>query len=125
MAHRLFSVEEANALLPILRPLLAQALEARRRVIAAEPDLWPVLEKAMGNGGSKKAGAVLADFETIQQNVKAIQSMGIEVKDINTGLIDFPAVRDGREVCLCWRYDEPDVAHWHDTDAGFAGRQRL
>lgn len=125
MAHRLFSVEEANALLPILRPLLAQALEARRRVIAAEPDLWPVLEKAMGNGGSKKAGAVLADFETIQQNVKAIQSMGIEVKDINTGLIDFPAVRDGREVCLCWRYDEPNVAHWHDTDAGFAGRQRL
>ncbi|MBI5292995.1 MAG: DUF2203 domain-containing protein [Chloroflexi bacterium] len=125
MAHRLFSVEEANALLPILRPLLAQALEARRRVIAAEPDLWPVLEKAMGNGGSKKAGAVLADFETIQHNVKAIQSMGIEVKDINTGLIDFPAVRDGREVCLCWRYDEPNVAHWHDTDAGFAGRQRL
>lgn len=125
MAHRLFSVEEANALLPILRPLLAQALEARQRVIAAEPDLWPVLEKAIGNGGSKKASAVLADFETIQQNVKAIQAMGIEVKDINTGLIDFPAVRDGREVCLCWRYDEPNVAHWHDMDAGFAGRQRL
>ncbi len=125
MAHRLFSVEEANALLPILRPLLAQTLEARQRVIAAEPDLWPVLEKAMGNGGSKKAGAVLADFETIQQNVKAIQALGIEVKDINTGLIDFPAVRDGREVYLCWRYDEPNVAHWHDMDAGFSGRQRL
>lgn len=125
MAGRHFTVDEANGLLPILRPLLGEMLQARQRVVDAQPELWPILEKAIGNGGSKKAGAVLADFEVIQRNVKAIQAMGIEIKDVNVGLVDFPAERDGREVYLCWRFDEPLVAHWHELDAGFAGRQPL
>jgi hypothetical protein len=79
----------------------------------------------VGNGGSRKAGAVLADFEKIQRAVKAIEGLGLQLKDINTGLIDFLSERDGREVYLCWRFDEPRVAHWHDLDAGFAGRQPL
>lgn len=122
---RLFTVDEANALLPTLRPLLTDVLQARQNIVAAQPELWPVLEKAVNNGGSKKAGAVLADFEVIQRNVKAIQELGIEIKDINIGLVDFPAERDGREVYLCWRFDEPRVTHWHDLDSGFAGRQPL
>ena len=122
---RLFTVDEANALLPTLRPLLIDILQARQNIVAAQPELWPVLEKAVNNGGSKKAGAVLADFEVIQRNVKAIQELGIEIKDINIGLVDFPAERDGREVYLCWRFDEPCVAHWHDLDSGFGGRQPL
>ena len=84
-----------------------------------------MLEKAVGNGGSKKAGAMLADFEKVQKKAKAIQAMGIQVKDINTGLVDFLARRDGRDVLLCWKYDEPSVAHWHDLDSGFAGRRPL
>ena len=122
---RLFTVDEANALLPTLRPLLIDILQARQNIVAAQPELWPVLEKAVNNGGSKKAGAVLADFEVIQRNVKAIQELGIEIKDINIGLVDFPAERDGREVYLCWRFDEPRVTHWHDLDSGFSGRQPL
>ncbi len=125
MARRLFTIDEANALLPSLHSLLTEMVEARRRIVEAEPSLWPVLEKAIGNGGSKEAGAVLPHFETIQRNVQMIQDLGIEIKDIGTGLIDFPSERDGRVVCLCWRLGEPSVTHWHELDAGFAGRQPL
>lgn len=125
MARRLFTLGEANALLPSLRPLLSQMIEARQRIVEAEPELWPVLEKAVGNGGGKKAGAVLPHFEVIQRNVQAIQALGIEIKDINTGLIDFPSEREGRVVYLCWRLGETHVTHWHELDVGFAGRQPL
>ena len=125
MRARYYTAEEANALLPTLRPIVAAMLQARQRIVEAQPELWPVLEKAVGNGGSQKAGAVLADFERIQKAVKAIEGYGLQLKDLNTGLIDFLSQRDGREVWLCWRFDEPSVAHWHDLDAGFAGRQPL
>ena len=125
MRARYFTVEEANALLPTLRQWLAAMLAARQRIVDAQPELWPMLEKAVGNGGSKKAGAVLADFEIIQRHAHDIGALGIELKDLNTGLLDFPAQRDGREVYLCWRYDEARITHWHEVDAGFAGRQPL
>jgi hypothetical protein len=122
---RYYTVAEANALLPTLRPIVAAMLSARQRIVDAQPDLWPVLEKAAGNGGSAKATAVLPDFEIVQRSILAIQELDLELKDINTGLIDFLAQRDGRDVYLCWRYDEPRVSHWHDLEAGFAGRQPL
>ena len=125
MRARYYTTDEANALLPTLRPMVAGMLEARQRIVDAQPDLWPMLEKAVGNGGSKKAGAVLADFETVQKAVQAIEGFGLQLKDLNTGLIDFLSQRNGREVWLCWRFDEPSVAHWHDLDSGFSGRQPL
>jgi len=125
MPTRYFTLPEANALLPTLRPLVAALLAARQRIVDAQPELWPVLEKAVGNGGSDKASAVLVDFEIVDKNVKAITALGLELKDINSGLIDFLAERDGRDIYLCWRYNEPRVAHWHDLEAGFAGRKPL
>jgi hypothetical protein len=125
MAKRYFTIEEANAALVTLRPIVATMLAARERIVAAQPELWPVLEKAAQNGGSEKASTVLVDFEAVRRSAKAIEAMGIELKDINTGLVDFLAERDGRDVYLCWRYNEPKVAFWHDLEAGFAGRQPL
>jgi hypothetical protein len=125
MAQRLFTLAEANQLLPQLRLLLRAMLEARERIVDAQPELWPVLEKAIGNGGSKKAGEMLKYFQIIQQGTQTIQNLGIEIKDINTGLVDFPAEREGRVVYLCWRYGEGNIAFWHDLDSGFAGRQPL
>ena len=125
MPNHYFTVEEANAALSVLRPIVAAMLTARGRIVAAQPDLWPVLEKAASNGGSDKASAVLVDFETVRRAAKTIQRLGIELKDINTGLVDFLSERDGRDVYLCWRYDEPKVAFWHDLEAGFGGRQPL
>jgi len=125
MSPRYFTVEEANALLPTLRPIVSEMLEARQRIVDAQPDLWPMLEKAVGNGGSQKAGAVLADFEKVQRVVKAVEALGLHLKDLNTGLLDFLSEREGRVVYLCWRYDEPRVAYWHDLEAGFAGRKPI
>lgn len=125
MPKRYYTLEEANAALATLRPIVAAMLAARQRIVAAQPDLWPMLEKAAGNGGSDKASAVLVDFETVRRSVKTIEGLGIELKDVNTGLVDFLAERDGRDVYLCWRFDEPKVAFWHDLEAGFAGRQPL
>jgi len=122
---RYFTVEEANAALRTVRPMVAAMLMARENIVAAKPDLWPVLEKAAGNGGSDKASAVLVDFETVRRSVKAIEGLGIELKDVNTGLVDFLSKRDGRDVYLCWRFDEPKVAFWHDLETGFTGRQPL
>ncbi len=120
-----FTLDEANALLDTVRPLMRAVLRARKEIVDAQPELWPVLEKAINNGGSKKAGAMLKHFETIQHGVKALRELGIEVKDINLGLVDFLAQRDGRDVYLCWRYNEERIEHWHDLDSGYAGRQPL
>lgn len=125
MSRRLFTLAEAQALLPTLRPMLEAMAAARQKIVEAEPELWPILEKAIGNGGGQKAGAMLAHFEVVQRNLQAIADLGVEIKDIATGLIDFPSDRDGRIVYLCWRLGEGDIAFWHDLDAGFAGRQPL
>jgi len=120
-----FTAEEANRALPQVRALVDQILRARQAILDARPDLWPVLEQAVGNGGSKKAGEVLQDFKRLEDGVQGLQDIGCELKDISTGLVDFPALRDGREVLLCWKFDEPQVMYWHDLQSGFAGRQKL
>lgn len=124
MSARFFTLEEANALLPQLNALLEQLMEARRAIVEARPDLWPVLKKAIGNGGSKKAGELLAEFQRVQAAYRAIEDLGVLLKDPDMGLVDFLHRRpDGREVYLCWRYGEPRVAYWHELHAGFAGRK--
>lgn len=122
---RYFSVEEANALLPRVRSIMESIQATRQRIIDALPEVQPIFEKAAGNGGSKKAGEHVEDFKKLERGIEAIQNLDIVVKDVNSGLIDFPALREGREVFLCWRYDEPDVAFWHDLHTGFAGRQPI
>ncbi|HLF28428.1 MAG TPA: DUF2203 domain-containing protein [Anaerolineae bacterium] len=122
---RHFSVDEANALLPRIRALVEAVLAARQRILDVQPEVWPALEKAIGNGGSKKAGALVEEFKKIERGIQAIQDLGIVVKDINTGLVDFPALHGDREVFLCWQYNEPAVAYWHELQTGYAGRQPI
>ena len=125
MSAHYFTVAEANALLPRVRAVVGELLSARQRILDAQPDLWPVLEKAIGNGGSKKAGELLHEFRRVEDGVRSLRAMGCILKDVNTGLVDFPTIRNGRQVLLCWRYDEPAIGFWHDAEAGFAGRQPL
>jgi hypothetical protein len=120
-----FTPEEANRALPQVRLLVAQVMQARKAIIAAQPELWPVLEKSIGNGGSKKAGELLAEFQRVEQGLKSLQAIGCVVKDMSIGLVDFPALHDGREVLLCWKFDEPEVMFWHDLQSGYQGRKRL
>jgi hypothetical protein len=118
-----FTVDQANAALVLIKPLMAQMMEIREGLLAKQPELESVLDKVAGNGGSKLAGQVAMRFNEMETLIHRIQAMGVVIKDINAGLVDFPALREGREVYLCWRYGEEAVLYWHDIDAGFAGRQ--
>jgi len=125
MPPRHWTLEEANAALPELRQVVGAMLRARQRILDARPEVWPVLEKSIGNGGSRKAGDLINEFERMKQSTEQVSAMGIHLKDMNTGLVDFLAERDGREIFLCWRFDEPQVQFWHELEAGLAGRQPI
>jgi hypothetical protein len=122
---RLFTPQDANRLLEELRPIVADLIEARARLLEMQPALATVLEKMLGNGGSRLTADLLETFERLRADVRAIEAEGVLVKDLESGLLDFPSERDGEVVLLCWRFGEPSVAHWHSVDAGFAGRQPL
>jgi hypothetical protein len=122
-------VAEARALVPQLRQAL-RALQQRRGELARETEALEQLTAAMrGNGHAAEArqrelrvGDLTA---SIRRGLRRLARQGIEVKDLDSGLVDFPSLRDGRVVYLCWRVDEPTVAYWHELDAGFAGRRPL
>jgi len=120
-----FTIEQANDALVALRPIIAEILEIRQTILERQPEVWPSLQKAVGNGGSKAASQVALEFARMDALVRQIQASGALLKDINIGLLDFPSLREGREVYLCWRYGEDSVQYWHDLDAGYTGRQNL
>jgi hypothetical protein len=122
---KIFTVAEANALLPRIRVIMEGMQAIRGEAMAVRPEVWPVLEKAVGNGGSRKAGELLELFKQFEKLMTELQGYGCELKGLEQGLVDFPAVMHGRQVYLCWQYNEPEIQYWHDIDAGFAGRQRL
>ena len=122
---RYFTEEEANALLEELLPDIEQLISTRNRIVEIRPEFDSGLQKALGNGGSHATGELLILMGRIQRLVERIQKTGALVKNLEQGLLDFPAEREGRTVYLCWQYGEPPVAYWHDIDSGFAGRQPL
>jgi hypothetical protein len=111
--------------LPEVRRVVGQMLKARQEVLDMQPELWPAVAKAVNNGGGKALTAAARQIVLIQDILKVLDDMGIQVKDVNTGLLDFPARYHGRTVLLCWLYDEPSVQFWHEIDGGFAARQRI
>jgi len=122
---RFFTLDEANATLALIHPLLGEIMEIRQAILEKQPEVWPVLAKAAGNGGSLAASQVEHEFSRLNQLVHRIQATGAVLKDLDLGLIDFPAQRNGREVYLCWKFGEDQIRYWHDLDSGFAGRQPL
>lgn len=122
---RYFTLPEANETLQTIRPLMEEILSIRRKIIEHQPEIWSVVEHSAGNGGNQTLSKMLKDFDRFDLVVHQILEMGAEIKDINTGLLDFRALKDGREVYLCWHYGEDDIQFWHELDAGFAGRQSI
>jgi hypothetical protein len=122
---RYFTLQEANETLNIIRPLMEEIQHIRRKIQRDQPDVWPVIVKSAGNGGNRALSTMVQDFERLDALVHRIQEMDVLIKDVNLGLLDFPALREGREVYLCWQYGEGEIAFWHEVDAGFAGRQPI
>jgi hypothetical protein len=122
---RYFTLQEANQALIVIRPLMDAIQNIRQAILARKPEVWPVVERAAGNGGSQAASKMVNEFERLDALVHQVQDTGALFKDINLGLLDFPALKDDREVYLCWKYGEQDIAFWHEIEAGFAGRQPI
>ena len=124
-AHeRHFTRAEANAALPSLRPLL-QRLRDAKDLLTDEEAHEALSDAAPGNGGGEAGVQVGESFLEVQRLLAALQEAGIVLRDIDRGLVDFPAVMDGREVYLCWELGEDAVDHWHDRESGFGGREPL
>ncbi len=120
--ERVYSVEEANACLPELRERLDRIRRARREVLAAAQLIGG---RVRADGGGADGRGYFASLRALREDLLALARLGVVLRDPETGLVDFPSERDGRPVFLCWQLGEGRVAHWHDPEAGFAGRRPL
>ena len=120
-----FTLEQANETLNTIRPLMDEVQAIRQKIISSQPEAWSAIEKSAGNGGNRELSRMVQDFEKLDALVHRILATDVLIKDINTGLLDFPALRNGREVYLCWQHGEGEIAFWHEVDAGYAGRQPI
>lgn len=129
---KLFTVEQANAILPLVRAIAMDLAQLSREVIERRERL-AVLATGRQRDARDLYGAELAqvedelekDTECLQEYVEELRELGVEPKNGPEGLVDFPSLLDGRIVYLCWKLGEAEVQHWHEVDAGFRGRQPL
>jgi hypothetical protein len=122
--HRHYTLEEARE----RRPWVAARVETARAALAelAKPEVRAALAALEPDRGGSWPGRIAAQATLdLQRAIAELHAADIVVRDVVRGLVDFPAVRDGDEVYLCWLVDEPEIEHWHELDAGFAGRRRL
>jgi hypothetical protein len=129
---RHFTPDEANAALDHVRPLVQRMVEQRRAHVEALERQEELEGHIRGNGGgippatlAEAAAEVERVAHSLAETIDEIAAHGAEVKDPDEGLIDFPALRRGETVLLCWRLGEADIRYWHTLDGGFAGRQEL
>jgi hypothetical protein len=132
MAPRYFTLEQANQAVEELRPVVEQMVEHHGRFVAAQRRRGELTEQAGANGGDLTP----TDFADVEHELEAeatalarcverIQSAGALVKDLDRGLLDFPALRDGEEILLCWHLGEDAIEYFHGPEEGFAGRKPL
>jgi hypothetical protein len=119
-----YSREEARALLPQIREWLRQLDELRPRLLKCEERLGPLMESGIDAGG-KSVNAWVSVLAGVRAVLIEFQRREIVVKDLDRGLVDFPAIIGGREVFLCWEKGEEDIEFWHELETGYAGRERL
>jgi len=130
--ERTFTPEEANEALVRVRPLVERMVAARRTLLDAQRRQAELVARVASNGGGLTPPDVSAVAAEAQQAsaelvavVEELQGLGVQVKDLDRGLVDFPCVHRGREVLLCWELGEEEVAFWHGADEGYAGRRPL
>jgi hypothetical protein len=124
-ARKLFSLDEANALVPTLTEAFAAIRAERESIEALLPDIRRAAARRREGGGSLMGPRYVEALERISAQVERVSALGVLVKDVDQGLCDFPCQSGDRLVLLCWQYPEPDVAWWHSVDEGFRGRRPL
>lgn len=124
---KLFTIQEANALLPSVRSMLAKIQRAHRKLSLFRDEARKASEAAERGGGGIVDGVAYASVLTeLTLQMSDLEGLGVQLKDFERGLVDFPSLRDGRVVLLCWQLGEGDeLEWWHDVEAGFAGRTPL
>jgi hypothetical protein len=128
---RTFTLDEAQSLLPVLESLLKRAMEGRRFAQTAESDLNEVAQRIYFAGGmrvnttgvARQRAEMEEHLKRVRESIAEIDAIGVQVKDLESGLLDFPCRLDDEIVLLCWRMGEPAIEYWHTMDAGFKGRQ--
>lgn len=126
-----FTLDEAQSLLPVLESLLKRAMDDRRNAQSVESDLNGIAQRIYFSGGMRVNAAGLArrraeleaHLKRVRECIAEIDAIGVQVKDLESGLLDFPCRVDDEIVLLCWRMGEPAIEHWHTLEAGFQGRQ--
>jgi len=133
MSDRTFTLDEAQSLLPVLESLLRAAIDSKSLIEAVDGEFQEVAHRVFLNGGTHldilKLARRKAEREKAVQRIKdslaEIDSTGVQVKDLDIGLLDFPCEVEGRTVLLCWKLGEKGITHWHGVSEGFAGRKPI
>ncbi len=133
MSDRTFTFDEAQMLLPILESLLKQAINSKKLIEDVDAELQETAHRVFLNGGTllnvvhlarRKAEREKA-IRRIKDSLAEIDATGVQVKDLDVGLLDFPCKVDGEVLLLCWRLGESTITHWHGTNEGFSGRKPI
>jgi hypothetical protein len=133
MAEKYFTWEEAQTLLPVLESLLRTCMEGKKVIEGVEAEIQQVNKRIFESGGmlvdlsrlAMRKGEHDKAVLRVKDAMSEIDSIGVQVKDLDIGLLDFPAVYEDQVILLCWKMGESSIGHWHDTREGFAGRKPL
>ena len=128
-----FTLDEAQSLLPVLEALLRRALEAKQDAEKVELELAEVTRRIHLAGGmrvditrvARQRAQLEGHLQRAKESIAEIDEVGVQVKDLDSGLLDFPCRLDDQVVLLCWRMGEPAIEHWHTVESGYKGRQPL
>jgi hypothetical protein len=133
MSDKTFTLDEAHSLLPVLESLLRTAITGKKVMEEVEAEMQALTHRIFLNGGThvdvvatarRKAERAKAE-QSAKDALAEIDSIGVQVKDIDIGLLDFPCEVEGQIVLLCWKMGENSITHWHSPEEGFAGRKPI
>ena len=125
MGERVFTLEEAKSLIPRLRSILEEVADEWSRTKSLNPQIQKARDKAQFDGHSAYGVEYIETVSHLVLLLQHIRELGVILKDVDRGLYDFPYMKKGRVVYLCWQLDEETIAYWHDIETGFGGREPL
>ncbi len=133
MSDRTFTLEEAQSLLPVLESLLRTSIDGKKLIESVDTELQETAHRVFLNGGmflnivhlARRKAEREKTILRVRDAMAEIDAIGVQVKDLDIGLLDFPCTVDGKIVLLCWKLGEQGITHWHGTEEGFAGRKPI